>query len=443
MGRMGVEAMDEIKIFVSHSSKYAEIAKSLKLSLQALESKTLLDIRLSEEMAGATDWRRWIEDNVRTADIFLLLFPHAKVDMGWCNYELGRFYDDKRKVACIKNTDIPKPPPAFEPYQAYDADADGFRKFIDELFVKGTFTDGRPLNSSIGQLTDKLYERAQAVSQELAGKFAQARVREQLYERRILLSVRYDAKGRFDPQASTVQGNGDGLQLLGLGQVTSIPWSKVRQGIGEGVDWPAELERALPSITSGSLPPALPPFFASTDIYIPVITRAESVDGVLGEIALIFVAVNTDRLRPLIDWTLPKGMPDAFAVLVRLVRMMFRARWDILEPRYQEARYQAPAPARCAELARAVIADYQKMQRDSETQGIQGLDKFYAVFSRELRTDVEACGDEWTRLMGALAEAPPDNSKALSGALKDLRDNNSRWLQLAAKQFVVFAGDLR
>jgi hypothetical protein len=109
-----------VKIFVSHSTTYKDIAKSLKLSLQALESETLLDIKISEEMAGATDWRRWIDDNVRSSDIFLLLFPHANMDMGWCNYELGRFYDEKRHVVCIKNTDITEPPPAFQPYQAYD-----------------------------------------------------------------------------------------------------------------------------------------------------------------------------------------------------------------------------------------------------------------------------------------------------------------------------------
>src|SRR5438309_5856845 len=135
--------MQAVKIFVSHGTRYSEIAKSLKLSLQALEAETLLlDIKISEEMAGATDWRQWIEDNVRTADVFLLLYPHASMDMGWCNYELGRFYDQKRHIVCIKNTDIPKPPPAFQPYQAYDADEAGLLKFINELFVLGTFTDG-------------------------------------------------------------------------------------------------------------------------------------------------------------------------------------------------------------------------------------------------------------------------------------------------------------
>ena len=44
--------MSAVKIFVSHGTRYSEIAKSLKLSLQALEEKTLsLDIKISGEMA--------------------------------------------------------------------------------------------------------------------------------------------------------------------------------------------------------------------------------------------------------------------------------------------------------------------------------------------------------------------------------------------------------
>jgi len=253
--------MDEVKIFVSHNSKYAEIATSLKRSLQALElKKGSLDIKISEEMAGSTDWRQWIEENVRSANIFVLLYPSTDMDLSWYNYELGRFYDEKRKVVCIKNTDIPAPPPAFEPYQAYTADASGIRKFVHELFVEGVFTDGKPLNLSVGQVTEKLYERADSISSELAQKFAQARVRDQRYERRIVLSVHYDDSMRFDPEASTVKGNAEGLNLLGLGQVGPVPWSKVRKSIPGTVDWPVELEGVLPSITAGALPPALPPF---------------------------------------------------------------------------------------------------------------------------------------------------------------------------------------
>ena len=53
--------MQAVKIFVSHGTRYSEIAKSLKLSLQALEAETLLlDIIHNEkkwiaEKEGARD----------------------------------------------------------------------------------------------------------------------------------------------------------------------------------------------------------------------------------------------------------------------------------------------------------------------------------------------------------------------------------------------------
>jgi hypothetical protein len=436
--------MSAVKIFVSHGTRYSEIAKSLKLSLQALEAKTLLlDIKISEEMAGATDWRQWIEDNVRSADVFLLLYPHAGMDMGWCNYELGRFYDDKRQIACIKNIDIPKPPPAFQPYQAYNADEAGFLKFINELFVIGTFTGGTAVNAAVGLVANPYYARAKSVASELAQQFAEARVREHFYERRVVISIRYDDAQQFDAEASTVEGNAEGLNLLGLDPIASMRWSAVRRSLGAAVDWPEELEKALPSITEGSLPPALPPFFKSNGIYIPVIAKAESGDGMVRSVVLIFVAAEADRLRPLLDWSLPASMPASFAFLVQLFRMMFRARWEILEPRYQEARFHAPSAERCAELTRSVLADYDQMQRDAETQGMSGLSKFYTAFHRDLRADVDAYSEEWIQLTQRLRTAPADNPEELSCQLKDLLGNNAKWLDVSARQLALTIADQR
>jgi TIR domain len=437
--------MDPVKIFLSHNSKYIDLATSLKNSLHALETKpfTQLDIKISEEMEGATNWLQWIEDSVKSADIFLLLFPQSGMDMSWCNYELGRFYDGKRKIVCIKNTDIPKAPPPFQSYQSYDGDETGILKFINELFVRGTFTDNKPLNSNVGLATEDIYGKAQSIAHQLAQKFAAARLREQFYERRVFLSVSYDAANQFDPKASTIQGNPEGMKLLGFGEGESVPWSAVRLAIGDTEDWPSALERAIPSITGGALPPALPPFFDLEMLYIPVIARVQSVDDVLKEVVLIFVEANTDPLRRMLDGSLPAAMPDPVATLVKLVRMMFRARWDTLEPAYQETmKYRSPTPERCAEITRSVIADYDRLARDAQSQGIQGFDRFYGIFARELRPDVESCGDEWVQLMHELGATAAETSSVLSGRLKALRANNARWLKLAAKQLMLEVDDL-
>jgi len=80
------ERMGDLSIFVSHGTKYADIANSLKRSLLMVRSSKQLSVKLSEDMPAGREWRRWIDDNVRTADVFVLLYPHTSMDMGWCNY---------------------------------------------------------------------------------------------------------------------------------------------------------------------------------------------------------------------------------------------------------------------------------------------------------------------------------------------------------------------
>src|SRR5262249_44387494 len=116
-----VKRMNELSIFISHGSKYADMANSLKQSLLRVQSSRPLSVKFSEDMPAGQDWRKWIDDNVRTADVFVLLYPHPSMDMGWCNYELGRFYQRDDNVVCIRNTDIPGPPKVFEPYESIKA----------------------------------------------------------------------------------------------------------------------------------------------------------------------------------------------------------------------------------------------------------------------------------------------------------------------------------
>src|SRR5262249_29374099 len=99
--------MGELSIFVSHGTKYADIAQSVKRSLLIVKLSKQLRVKLSEEMPAGREWRRWIDDNVRTADVFVLLYPHTTMHMGCCNYELGRFYKSDDNVVCIRNTDTP------------------------------------------------------------------------------------------------------------------------------------------------------------------------------------------------------------------------------------------------------------------------------------------------------------------------------------------------
>ena len=135
-------------------------------------------------------------------------------------------------------------------------------------------------------------------------------------------------------------------------------------------------------------------------------------------------------------------MPATFKYLLQVVRMILSARWEILEPRFREAKYKQPSPERCSKIAQLVIADYDKMTRQAENEGLTGLDEFYDTFHPELRPEVVACGEEWTQLTGLMRATPAGNPEELSRQLKNLLTNNAKWLSVAGEQFVRKAAEL-
>jgi hypothetical protein len=393
-------------------------------------------VKLSEDMPAGREWRKWIDDNVRTADVFVLLYPHTSMDMGWCNYELGRFYQRDDNVVCIRNSNIPKPPPVFEPYQSIVGDLDGITKFMKDLFVTGALTKGDVLNADVAKISSDDGARVADVAHELADKFAAARVDEQLYERRLVISVKYASPGKLDPDNSIIEGNADGMSLLGMHYMPGMRWADVRSVLGTSAEWPLELEQAMTAVAAGRLPPPLSPFRSPSGIFIPVIVRAEIVDRVLRQVFVIFVPADSERLGPLFDGSsLPMSMPATLKSLIQLLRLIFRARWDIIEPRRAEALYKKPSRERCVEIAGVVLSDYDELNRDLASLHLSGDDAFHEIFNRDLWKDIAAYSEEWLELAGEL-RALPDNSEELSRVLTGLRNNNAQWLNIGAKQFM-------
>jgi len=428
--------MDSLGIFVSHGHKYADMAKSLKASLLSLRSNKSLNVMLSEEMPAGREWRKWIDDNVRAADVFVLLYPHISMDMNWCNYEIGRFYQRDDNVVCIRNTNIAKSPPVFEPYQAIEGDRIGLTKFMEDLFSTGALTKGNVLNADVTKVSSQDRACVTKIAQELADKFAEARVDEQLYERRLVISVKYVSPGKLDPEQTIIEGNDDGMKLLGFNYLPGLKWSDIRNVLVSSYEWPLELEQAIANMGSGQLPPPLSPFRSPSGIFIPVIVRAEIVDRKLRQVFVIFVPANSDQLGALFEGSsLPRTMPATLKSLVQLLRLLFRARWDILEPRRGETRMQQPSQERCAEIVSQVVCEYDELNSELASLHLGGEDAFHALFDRELWAEIDAAGKEWLDIYNRLRTKPPDNAEGLSTELSALRNNNAKWMSLGATQF--------
>lgn len=444
--------MTPLKLFVSHTSQYGNLAKSLRMSLLALQPNEALDIKIHEDMPGGTDWRKWIEESTRAAHGFVLLYPHDDMDMGWPNFEVARFFgrEDERenKVVWIRNPDLKKWPAVFEPYQAYDATPAGIFKFFKETFVDGLFTDGQALNAEIGVISNGYYQIARTAARELADQFADATIRPQFHTRRIQISLAYDKDQKLDPERTRIEGNADGMKMIGMNADAEVNWSAVRAHLDDSVEWPTELESEIAAFAAGALPPCLSPFPLESEIYLPVVTKSETLQSLLRRITLIFVEADAGKLRSMLEWKMPDTMPSQIAAFVRLVRLMLRVRYDILEPRYQEAIFRSPSSERRLEICHGVLAEYDAVRAESEKAGLRGVEAFYMIFDAALRPKLDAASIEYVeglkalkRYAASLKTKPPtevDDDDELGAILQRLRENNAHWLEVAAKQFEVF-----
>jgi hypothetical protein len=240
----------------------------------------------------------------------------------------------------------------------------------------------------------------------------------------------------LDPDNSIIEGNSSGMHLLGFNYMPGMRWSDVRNVLVTSSEWPLELERAMAAMASGQLPPPLSPFRSPSGIFIPVIVRAEIVDRVLRQVFVIFVPADSERLGPLFEGSsLPIGMPANLKSLIHVLRLIFRARWDILEPRRAEAVYENPSQERCAEIASVVLADYDQLNRDLASLNLKGDDAFHELFDKDLWKEVDAYSEEWLKLTHSLKAKSPDNAEELARLLTELRNNNAKWMNISAKQF--------
>ena len=198
-----------------------------------------------------------------------------------------------------------------------------------------------------------------------------------------------------------------------------------------------KLEQAMATMAPGQLPSPLPPFHTPSGIFIPVIVKAEFVERELRQVFVIFVQADSDRLGALIEGSsLPMGMPANLNSLVHLLRLMFKARWDILEPRLTEAtKKPPPSKERCAKIVSSVLADYDELIRDLASLRLSSREAFRGVFDSKFQKKIDACSREWVALTDDLRAKPSENAKKLSTSLTKLRTNNSKWMNIGAMQF--------
>jgi hypothetical protein len=429
-----------VSLFASHSHEYQELAREFKRSIESIQTRVPLKVFISEEMPGGAKWRGLVRSELREADALVLLYPHSGMRLDWCSYELGVFQQDKdRAIVCIRNIDIQAPPDITDEWQAYMADDRGIRKFITDLFVKGVFTGNEPIEPEVGTADSEARRRSEEAAQALKRSFAQARIRQDYFTHRISITSPDDQFQPFDLATdidkAIISGDEQALQLLSLKPHTR--WS-VLQEMAETTlkaSWPNELVEALRGITRGPIPPPFTPFRAKDNrIYVPVITKAESVDQHLRKINLIFVEADVSQMRAYLDvWVPPTTMPPLWPPLIRLSMVLIRARWECIVPMYRAAKQLGDNERDARELLERANRDMNMIDRDAAERGVSISDGQADFFESSLQAEIEALELDYAKIR---AEMRAQSSlKAVPILVERLITNNTQHMRLVGKQF--------
>jgi hypothetical protein len=208
------------------------------------------------------------------------------------------------------------------------------------------------------------------------------------------------------------------------------------------------MESQISAFVQGALPAYLSPFSQDHKIYIPVISKTEVGQSLLRRVSVIFVEADVQKLRPMFDWKMPDAMPEQLVSFAALMRLMLRVRYDILEPTYQDLRYRTASLEDARAMGQCILAAYETIRQDSRKARLRGGDALYLLFDSSLKPKIDTAIEGYVVAIKALAalvsklnkesDGERDWSTELLDALGALRENNARWLDIAAAQFTIF-----
>ena len=442
----GAKIAEPIAIFASYSHEYQDLAREFKRSIETLQSAIPVNVFVSEQMAGGTKWRSQIRSELNQAKLFILLYPHTRMRLEWCSYELGLFHQrEERPVVCIRNTNIKSPPDITDEWQDYIADADGIRKFLVELFVKGTFTSRMPICAEAGVFHSEAHKRLEQAVENLNRGFERARVRLDYYTKRICIESGEKPAHPFDLESdldkAMITGEEVALRLLRV--QTNAKWTALLKELAAqrpAATWPGELANAFTSIKSGPIPPPFTPFRADDGkIYFPVISRVDSVDQKIRKVYLIFVEANPSKMQSLLDIWIPTGDTAAFwTPLIRSMLTVLRMRWKFIVPIFYNARDigtdEEAAKALLEEATRAI-----NTLEDELGERIVHLMDIYSDIDDAMRHEGEAVEDEYRLIKCDMQAAKAPLAKSVPGLVERWIANNTRQARFLAKLFTLRA----
>jgi hypothetical protein len=424
---------NQVCVFLSHKERDEPAARRIKDELENLSGG--MHIHLFEDIPGGTDYREWLNETFRSADLLILLYTDPTEEWDWCLFEAGWFTplrsENRRPVICLYNPegDPPKPLGNLEAVKAERREL--VSRFLHPLFRTKDFVEVTPLLNE--HLTD---EKLGQVADRIAAQIGPTQTISRYYLDRIIIeaSGKEVAEQGKVPDTAKVTAQDGRLDILELDQA-QFSWAdfkgRAEETKGPGTFWIEELEAAILRVAEKRPPMVSTATFRGLrggKIYRALLDR---VDRVADEPRKFYVAFNKELEPELV------GGPGKMGLAFNLLRLASRFRWEVFEP---FSRMLGSPECDVNEVIRAMMESIKAIEDEAKRHEFLNRETAEELFDPALRPEINRMFDRWEAIRQQLAvEVAADRPQAetVKGLLAEIGEMNTGFMAHVATTYAT------
>jgi TIR domain len=389
--------MSAVSIFISHRAEYGRVARELKETIQNT-SQGRIEVFISEDIPRGEQWRRSIEEHLRSAESLILIYGAPYEDWAWCFYETGYFaaVDPKasaRRIYCVMRPEVQAPGPLNELQMVTDTEQ-LIKELIDVYRRNSIEFDALALRSAVVRLENGLF-----------GKLAEFEGFPRVYFR--VQDADFGSKAEI-PGRAVLSGEDSVLGDLFTINSSSVPWADIvavsNTTAGDQTfmsKWIDETTKIILAARKNQIVSPQTVLIGRGGRRFRTLLDRARIEGD-GTFCCEFLAID-EVGGPTV------GLSSQQLTLLTSIRMGFRLRGELIQrfPNDFHALSEEDRLARIQEIPRII----ENLTIESKTRGDIDLDDFFAAFDapesermQELVSDCWFVKEEMYRSLGLSAD---------------------------------------
>jgi hypothetical protein len=416
-----------IRLFVSHISEEAPVAKLLRESMSK-DFIGLVEFFTSSDIGSINAGENWlvaVQKAIEDADGVIVLCSHASVHRPWVQFELGAAWMRQIPIypVCHSGLSVADLPIPLSLRQGIELGTEAGMKRLYHAVASILKLPQVPEPRDIAEFLKKLAQ-VETVADEV-----------EQYERHIDIILRREDCGSDSiPDDACVESNEVSLELFGLNG-TVKKWRDIRRAASKRPDqrWVTQLEKCVQLAgRKDGFRPMQAVYHSESASYQPQLAKK------------VMQADGTCRFHiHFIETTVARTMDveNDLGLAATMLRLGLRFRYEVLEKfrKGLAGRSGAAAQASLGDLLHQMRCGIETVEFDAISRGSGTIDReaVDALFdAEEDLCEIAQVADIWDAArMGLFCDAPAPDLAEVKAIVARMREVNYRFMRLASRRF--------